>query len=350
MMHKIKLVLKLFIRVFFTFKRTGKVKLNDISAEYIIWTPHFFTIHFLINDNLQKSLGAFYYLKQNNKKVSLYTKKDIGRFHNKKIIYYGSTKYNVFGFNNYMDILIYVSKNLENQGNRVFPSSYEISLWENKANMHNIFEEKNIRTPKTIPLDILNINKSIVDTFVYPGLLKEEHSCSSKGIYKVNCKEDVYAILAKKEIKNNNKTIVLQQLLEIRKDFRVILVGDSIVLHYWRINLSEEWKPTATGQGSQVDFETFPEQWRTWIIETFSKLGIRTGAFDIAWQNDDLSTEPYILEVSPFYQPNPRPDNPYDLMHYGKWKKSVRLIEGYQQKTIDTIFAIQKIFIEDFIR
>ncbi|WP_264291210.1 hypothetical protein [Aliarcobacter butzleri] len=37
------------------------------------------------------------------------------------------------------------------------------------------------------------------------------------------------------------------------------------------------------------------------------KFNLDTGAFDIAWNNDDLNTEPYFLEVSPFYQPNPIP-------------------------------------------
>ena len=71
-----------------------------------------------------------------------------------------------------------------------------------------------------------------------------------------------------------NKKLILQRLLNMRRDLRVILVGNEIILHYWRINLSDEWKPTSTGFGSQVDFENFPENWRSWIIDSFNKLKI----------------------------------------------------------------------------
>ena len=30
----------------------------------------------------------------------------------------------------------------------------------------------------------------------------------------------------------------------MKRDLRVIIVNDEIVLHYWRINNSAEWKPT----------------------------------------------------------------------------------------------------------
>ena len=127
------------------------------------------------------------------------------------------------------------------------------------------------------------------------------------------------------------------------------MVGKSIVHFYWRINKSKEWKPTSTGQGSEVDFITFPEQWREWIVEQFQKLNITTGAFDIAWQNDDLSNIPLILEVSPFYQPNPIPKLNQNLINYGKWKKSVSLKDSYQIAMVDIIFRIQEFFVEEFI-
>ena len=52
--------------------------------------------------------------------------------------------------------------------------------------------------------------------------------------------------------------IIVQELLNIRKDLRVIVIGNEIFLHYWRINLGGEWRPTSTGFGSKVDFINYP--------------------------------------------------------------------------------------------
>jgi len=108
----------------------------------------------------------------------------------------------------------------------------------------------------------------------------------------------------------------------MRRDLRVICVGDEIVHYYWRINNDKDWKPTSTGKGSSVDFEFFPEQWRDFILSEFKKFNIPTGAFDVAWENDDLNTQPLILEVSPTYQVNPKVSNPKHLEAYGKFKNN----------------------------
>jgi len=346
MFHKIKLLIQVIIRSYFTIKKVGIPKFNDKNSEYIIWVPYLFSKDFFANDNFQKTFAAYHFLKLSGRSVTIFFNKNIGEFYNKKIIFYGSSKYNYFGFRNYMEVIPFISKNLEEQGNIVFPSSYEASLWENKSEMHSVFENLNIRTPKTLKIDLERIVHEEIESFQYPALIKEEHSCSSRGIYKVDTPDDVYNLLKNKLLVANNKHIILQQLLEMRKDLRVILVKNNIVLHYWRVNLSEDWKPTSTGHGSKVDFETFPEQWKDWIIETFKKLNITTGAFDIAWQNDDLDSEPYILEVSPFYQPNPKPKTLENINNYGKWKKSLTYKDNYQKAVVDVIFNIQEKFIE----
>ena len=347
-MNKLKLLLSLFLRCILTFRKASKADFNDLNAEYIIWVPDFFTIRFLLGDNLQKAWFTYYHLYKSGKKATLYTKLDIGKLYDKKIIYFGSDTYNKFGFSNYMNSMIFVTENLESQNNQVFPNSIEVKLWENKGHMHEYFDLKGIRTPNS---SVIKLDGSIdeLKNFDFPYLLKEEHSCSSNGVHKITSKQDLESIEKKNQISKNNKRVVIQKLLNIRRDLRVIIVGSEIVLHYWRINLSSEWKPTTTGQGSKVDFNNFPEFWRSWILEQYAKLNIRTGAFDIAWENDDLNSEPFILEVSPFYQPNPEPKNNFDLINYGKWKKSIRLLNSYQAGMVDVIFKIQLSFVNKIL-
>ena len=121
----------------------------------------------------------------------------------------------------------------------------------------------------------------------------------------------------------NNEVIIVQELLNIRKDLRVIFVGNQIVHHYWRINNDNDWKPTSTGQGSSVDFNNFPEKWRSFLISEFNKMDLSTGAFDVAFENDNLDNIPLILEVSPNYQLNPKISHKKHLKSYGAYKKSL---------------------------
>ena len=348
MFKNYKKILPTLIRLFYTIFKVGRITLNNVSADYIVWAPNFFSLRFFSGDDFQKIAFSYFYLKKKSKQVTVYTKKDIGRFSNKKIIYIGGDFCNIFNFNNYINSLINISENLESQNNNVFPSAHEVRFWENKGYMHEFFEKKFIRTPETKLYDIKDLNLNFND-IKFPLLLKEEHSCSARGVHKIESKEQLKSFILDEKFCLMNKKLILQRLLNMRRDLRVILVGNEIILHYWRINLSDEWKPTSTGFGSQVDFENFPENWRSWIIDSFNKLKIRTGAFDIAWENDDLRKEPYILEISPFYQPNPIPKTQYDLRNYGKWKKSTRFYNSYQLGVVNVIELIQKKFIDKFI-
>lgn len=345
-MYKLKQVLSLLLRSYFTICKSGFPKLNRVNADYIIWAPNYYSLGFWFGDNLQKSFATYFYLKKQNKSVTIYTSDDIGRFYGKKIIYFGSQRYNKFSFSNYVSSMQLITSQLEDQGNDVFPNTKEVKLWENKAEMHQIFERMGIRCPESKIIELDNVEKIDVDTLKFPLLFKEEHSCSSNGVHKIENSQQAWDFLSGEAVRLNNKKVVAQQLLNMRRDLRVIIVDDEIVLHYFRINNSKEWKTTSTGEGSSVDFNTFPETWRHWILAEFSKLDIRTGAFDIAWEDDDLSTEPYILEVSPFYQPNPVPVEVEQLISYGRWKKSIRFKNGYQQALVNIIFEIQEKFVK----
>ena len=47
-----------------------------------------------------------------------------------------------------------------------------------------------------------------------------------------------------------DKSIVLQKLLNIRRDMRVTVIGNKILYAFWRINPNKEWMTTATKNGS----------------------------------------------------------------------------------------------------
>jgi hypothetical protein len=154
--------------------------------------------------------------------------------------------------------------------------------------------------------------------------------------------------MSKLNISELKEGVLIQDLIEMRRDLRVILVGEEIVLHYWRINKDKDWKPTSTGFGSVVDFDNFPKHWKSHIIETFKKLNLKTGAFDITWQNDDLANTPLYLEVSPAYMPNPRnfiKDEPYS-----KFKSALRYSSSYESAYVNIVNTIKLAQVSEFFK
>jgi hypothetical protein len=171
------------------------------------------------------------------------------------------------------------------------------------------------------------------------------------GIYKVNSAEELINTIHNNKLLQKNEGLIIQELLDIRKDMRVTLVGDDICLHYWRINLSDEWKPTATGYGSDVDFVSFPEKWRSKIISDFKKMNLTSAGIDITFLNDDINNEPIYLEVSPFYQPNPpilKKELPINLS-YGAYKKQFLLKNSWDKRFVDIIFEIELKLVKHFL-
>jgi len=315
-------------------------RLYDKNAIQIVWIPISLK-YFFHPDKAFWDLATISALIANEKRFGICWSLKIGKFFNKTIFFHPlSETYNIFDVVNYVDVYQHVIKQLEIQGNKVFSSSYEISFWENKVFMHDKFKQLGINEPKTIIIPVSDYRNP--PPLNFPFLIKSEHACSSQGVFKINTQEDYDRLFSSTDFFKNNQFIIFQELLNMSKDLRVILVGEEIVLHYWRINKdSKEWKPTSTSGGSTVDFANFPEQWREDIIVTFKKLNLTTGAFDITWQNNDINTSPIYLEVSPCYQPNPSANLSDKNFEYGEYKKKLLFQESYDLKYVDIIFDIK---------
>lgn len=314
------------------------IKKYEKNSPNVIWIMSF-NIRYIFTTSIIWDLATISFLIKSGKSYSICLNKNISRIYGKNIFYTLHSKYNIFGFNNYVSIFEYILKELNENNNKLIPDLSSVRFWENKAFMHRKFDELGIPTPKTLIIskeyfefDQINIS--------FPFLIKMIHSYESKGIFKVNCLEDLHIVL--ESIPNIKEEFLIQEILNIRKDIRVIFVNNKIELFYWRINNSNEWKPTATSKGNSVDFIMFPEIHRK-TIENYSKaLGLNIGAFDIAWQNDDLTTIPIVLEVSPVFSPNPKIDNNYFLSNYGEFKKKLSFA-GYDYLYVKEIFRLKEL-------
>jgi len=255
-----------------------------------------------------------------------------------KVIYWSPSKYYSKNID-YSKELISLAIQAESCGNKVVPSSYELLFLENKTFMYKKFKEKGIPHPETFffnnPNEILNSNLK------YPLLLKGEHSSGSQDIFKFNEEKELLFFLQNSDFCSRFNTLIVQELLNIRKDLRVTYVGDKVVLSYWRMNMSEEWKPTASSFGGLISFDNFPSSWESVMLNHFRTLELPMGAFDVAWNNDDLTTQPYFLEVSSRFSPNP----PYPIdcnLSYKLWKKKLFGRHVFYKSQCDLIFEISK--------
>ena len=296
--------------------------------------------------NLLNDLALFKALSDSNCSFRLVLGSKIGPVIGKNIVYSISEQFNLFGFADHTYQLFNTIQYLEQQGNKLYPPSKEALYWENKGFMHKEFERLRISTPKT---KIFSNTSEIDGSIDFPALLKEIHSAGSLGVIKVENFEDLKKEVEKRVLKSQ-KEFILQELLHIRRDLRVTLVDGKIVHHYWRINTAKDWKPTSTGHGSKVDFKSFPEHWRQEIEDTFAKLNLVTGAFDIAWQNDNLDTKPLFLEISPSYMPNPPiPEKLAASTTYLEYKNSLFPIPKYTIDYADLVIKLKKLVLNSYI-
>ena len=73
-----------------------------------------------------------------------------------------------------------------------------------------------------------------------------------------------------------------------------------------------------------------------------AKLGMRNGAFDICWDGDDLETEPYFLEVSPAYTPNPPPPPAFVNRPYADFKAQLFGPDSFPGQFADLVFELHR--------
>ena len=203
--------------------------------------------------------------------------------------------------------------------------------------MHQKFKELDISHPPTIIVDNKN-SAPCIPPISFPILFKPAHGSGSTGIKKINTLEEY-----KKTIKSTKyDEYLLQEWIDMRRDLRLIYIGNELVLHYWRINNCKDWKPTSTSKGSSVDFITLPEKWMDFIYNEYKKLKINVGAFDITWRNDDLNSKPLILEVSTSYMPNPPPVGKYLQLPYNEYKKTLFGKDAYFKQYLNLVFKLTK--------
>lgn len=315
-------------------------KLYDKKSNNIIWTD------ISIRRILNRDIGLIYdicfliYFISINRSFRIVKTQNIGKIHNSSILINLSRSFNKLKLDNWGGYISDIIKHLESQNNIVSPSHYESEYWENKIFMYNEFKKHNLSFPKTTTLD--NIDE-IRTNFNFPLITKIPHGAGSMGIEEIKTIEDLENL--------NNKTkytekIIIQERINMTMDSRIVIIGYKYFDHYFRVNQSEIWHPTSTSMGSVLKYDDLQENVIEYLESVSKKLNLRVAAYDVCWKDNDTSTKPIILEVSPAYLPNPRY---YGDKLYKKWKREIFSKNPYWKLNVDNLIKHRSRLAEAYI-
>ncbi len=339
----------LFSKVFFYLYLIGNTKWFSIIKRYssnsnniiLLWPsyPNNFK-EYLLGGAIERDFALINYAVLNLDSIRfVWGTNKVLNIKNANVYYSLGRLYRHIPGHHYAESLHNFIDSLLSNGNNVFPPKSEILYWENKLYMHQMFDEKNISSPKTVTFQ-KGVPTKNYDHLTFPILYKPAHASGSVGIEKWSNQADF-----NEKISDKKDDFLLQEWIDMRSDLRLIYIGNELVVHYWRINNKSEWVPTSTGHGSSVDFESLPKQWMSFLFDEYKKLELCAAAFDITWKNDNLSNKPQILEVSPSFMPNPSPKGIYKTMPYKKFKESMIGENSYNKQYVLLLFkCVEKMY------
>jgi glutathione synthase/RimK-type ligase-like ATP-grasp enzyme len=218
---------------------------------------------------------------------------------------------------------------IENMGATCYPNSYLMQFYENKKKLFELFKCRNIKIPNTfyVPTEKLYMaeRKNIQD--ILPCVIKFCYSCGSKLMDQAFTIEELDNKLKNIYSKNVGEFII-QKKIKFTKEARLSYVNDNIFHGYYRLKSSNEDLSGATRFGSLTDFNIDLSKYTDFIKDFIKKTNFYIGGIDICWENDNLDEEPYVLEVSHYYEINPPTSN--DMVPYKKFKYSAEYRSAQQ--------------------
>lgn len=257
----------------------------------------------------------------------VFPNKKIGKIRNKKVFYTPMPTFDRLGLENHSASLQFIIKNLEFQNNECLPSYKEVKYWENKGFMYKKFKKLKISHPRTIIVNKNNFDVALRDlkeSIEFPFLVKKLFSNHSRGIYYVQNSEEFDSIVVNK-LNNGKIPFVIQEVLDIDKDMRVVIINNKAYLSYFRTKERQNvgFTTTSTSNGSKVQFDVINDKFEKELVNITRILGLRNAAYDVAFTKNKKGYS--IFEVSPSYIANPKPPAKYIDQPYTSFKSSIFL-------------------------
>lgn len=175
---------------------------------------------------------------------------------------------------------------------RIFPSPASYYLGHTKVEMTRAFWTV---CPQHVPETLIRASSAtaleeILDTLAFPFVAKEIRNSMGRGVHLINNRSELTSYA------KNNDVLYIQELLLIKRDLRVVWVGDEIVTAYWR-QAPEGGFQNNVAQGGAIHFDSVPQAALDLVEKTARQLGINHAGFDLA----EVDGYFYFLEFNTFF-------------------------------------------------
>ena len=175
---------------------------------------------------------------------------------------------------------------------RIFPSLATYHLGHDKIEMTRAFWAV---CPEHIPQTMIlpptpGSIEQVLDGFIYPFIAKEVRNSMGRGVHLIACRSDL------DNYYRGNEVLYVQEYLPIKRDLRIVYVGEQVIGAYWRNGTEGDYRNNVA-QGGTIDYEGFPQGALDLVARLAQALNINHAGFDIAVVNDHY----YILEFNTLF-------------------------------------------------
>jgi ribosomal protein S6--L-glutamate ligase len=205
-----------------------------------------------------------------------YSKDEASLIINAKRVYYPSTFY---------------ADMFDAMGKNIFPSVHTYRFVQDKIKQTALFQLLNVPHPETRIFYSKNKRDKILSCFRFPFIGKiPRGSALGRGVCLIHSPEELEQYCCQ------TKVAYIQEYLPIDRDIRVVIIGDRIVLAYWRINPPGEFRSNV-GLGAEISFEQIPAEALALALDTARRCGWNDVGIDIC----ECKNRYYVLEANMKY-------------------------------------------------
>ncbi|MFP4378932.1 MAG: RimK family alpha-L-glutamate ligase [Candidatus Sumerlaeia bacterium] len=172
----------------------------------------------------------------------------------------------------------------------VFPNLPTFLMGHDKIEMTRAFwMVRPDATPETRILSNTPVHaEEILDTFYFPFVAKEVRNAQGYGVHLIQNFDDW------EQYCGRNDVLYVQEYLPIKRDMRIVWIGDRIVTAYWR-EARKGCFHNNVSQGGVIRFGNIPQGALDLVEDVARRLEINHAGFDVA----DVDGFYYLLEFNP---------------------------------------------------
>ena len=175
---------------------------------------------------------------------------------------------------------------------RIFPSVGSYHLGHDKIEMTRAFWSL---CPEQVPQTVIlpatpAAVDQVLDNFAFPFVAKEVRNSMGRGVHLIESRSEFTAYC------RANQILYVQEYLPIRRDLRVVYVGEQVIGAYWRRGADGEFRNNVA-RGAEINFDDVPVAAIELVQRVARGLNIDHAGFDVA----EVDGHFYLLEFNTLF-------------------------------------------------